>query len=150
MSFQPVINNDVLKNAPVKPIAVRIAANSEGERISELVKETGFIVDGFTWNNIAPYWLVAEVDGVIIGCIQVCLSLPVGRIEMLAVDKRLSHVTRARVIYQLCITAGATLKAAGAQMATSLISFKNKPWKQILKRRGCVSIGVGNVMAHRL
>lgn len=128
----------------------RMATNAEGEAIHRLVEQAGFKVTGIDWSRIAPFWLVVEMNEKIVGCIQVCLSLPIGRIEMLSVDKDVPHITRSRIFQMLAVSAASTLKAAGAQMATMLISFQNKPQKKLLKKRGCVSISTGNLMAKRL
>lgn len=141
---------------PTKKIArqgdvrVRLATNSEGTRILELLTHAGFKVDGLDWSKIAPFWLVAEMNGQVLGCIQVCLGLPIGRAELLAVDPNVTHVLRALLVKRLIYGALSTIKASGAQAATSLVPFEMKSYKKILKKMGCVSMGAGNEMAKLL
>ncbi len=131
-------------------VQIRMAKNAEGPTIYQLVTDNGFSVDGLNWNDIEPYWLVCVQDGDIVGTIQVAPSKPIGRLEMLSVDKTLSHTLRTIVVIQLLIYGSATLKASGSQMASGLIAFEEKSFKKILKKQGCVSLGVGNMMAKRL
>ena len=131
-------------------IAVRMAIDEEGERIEELVKAAGFRIDGIDWSKIAPFWLVATWSDQIVGCIQTCLALPIGRLEMLAVDERVPPITRGAIVEQLMWGGAATVKQFGAQMVTSMVSFNMKGYKKSLRHRGCVSIGTGNMMAMML
>jgi len=131
-------------------VRIRVAKNSDGNAIYQLVTDNGFSVDGLDWNDIEPYWLVCEHEGDIVGTIQVAPSKPIGRLEMLSVDKTLSHTLRAIVVVQLLIYGSSTLKAGGSQMASGLIPFEEKSYKKILKKHGCVSLGIGNLMAKRL
>lgn len=130
--------------------SIRLATNSDGDAIHRLVTDAGFAVDGIDWGVVYPYWLVAEQDAEVIGCIQVCIGIPIGRLEMLSVSRDLSHPLRAIVVKSLLLAGAATLKKAGAQMVSGMIPFEMKSYKRLLQRRGCVSIGVGNMMARRL
>lgn len=149
MSAQPLTVETQVKHRASKPV-IRMATDSEGKAIHKLVTDSGFTVTGIDWSKVAPYWLVAEMGGEIVGCVQVCLSIPIGRIEMLSIVQNASHMLRAILVKQLVTTAASTLKAAGAQMAAGMIPFDMKSYKKVLKRYGCVSIGVGNNMAQRL
>ena len=73
-------------------ITVRLASNYEGDLIRELVYQNGFDLDWIDWNDIYPFWLVALMEENIVGCIQVCLSRPIGRIELLSINPDITHV----------------------------------------------------------
>lgn len=132
------------------PPSVRLASNSDGATIHRLVTDSGFAVEDIDWSVVYPYWLVAEQNGDVVGCIQVCIGVPIGRLEMLSVRADLSHMLRAAIVKSLLLAGAATLKKAGAQMVSGMIPFEMKSYKRLLQRRGCVSIGVGNMMARRL
>ena len=129
---------------------IRLADNSEGEKIHALVISNGFTLEDLDWSKIYPYWLIAEHDGVIVGTIQVCPALPIGRIEMLSTRNDLSHQLTALTVRQLIIAASMTLRQAGAQMASGIVSFEMKKFQKILKKHGCVIAASGHLMMKRL
>jgi hypothetical protein len=132
-------------------IEIRLASNYEGDLIRDLVYQNGFDIDWLTWDNIYPYWLVAVVDEEIQGCIQVCPSLPIGRIEILSIKKDITHTPRARIVKMLVSAATVTLKEFGAQAASSIIPHEMKSYKRVLKKHfGAVNIGTGSEFAKRL
>ena len=130
--------------------SIRMAFDKDGGVISRLVRENGFKDEGIDWSHVYPYWLVAEYNGEVVGCIQVRISIPVGGLELLSVKQDLDHTMKSLIVKSLLLCGSSTLKQAGANMAAGVIPFEMKSWKKLLKRRGCVSIGVGNVMARRL
>ena len=131
--------------------SIRMALDVDGKVISQLVKENGFQqTEGIDWSHVYPYWLVAEQNGEIIGCIQVRISVPIGGLEMLSVKQDLDHTIKSLVVKSLLLGGSSTLKQAGASLAAGVVPFEMKSYKKLLKRRGCVSISVGNIMARRL
>lgn len=126
---------------------IRLGTNADGPRIGELVAAGGFDVIGLDWTLIEPYWLVADTDEEIVGCLQVLPGRPVGRLELLAADDSLTHRERARVLKALVEQGMATLQLAGAQLATGMVPFENKAYKRLLKKRGAVVIASGNMLA---
>ena len=130
--------------------AIRMALDVDGETIGDLVRENGFKDVGIDWSHVYPYWLVAEYEGEVVGCIQVRISIPIGGLEMLSIKQDLNHTLKSLIVKSLLLGGSSTLKQAGASMAAGLIPFEMKSYKKLLKRRGCVSIGVGNEMARRL
>ncbi len=128
---------------------IRLATNEDGERIEELV--SGQIGAGLDWTDIYPYWLVAEKGGKVVGCLNVALSKPVGRLDLLAIDESLSPHARGKAVRGLLVQGGATLKAHGAQMVFSVVPFELKSYKRILKKHfGAVVVGQGNMIIARL
>ncbi len=129
---------------------IRLATNADGPQIGELVLVAGFDVHGLDWSNIEPYWLVADEDDEVVGCVQVLPGLPIGRLELLALDEDLTHRQQAVIVRDLLEHGAATLTLGGAQLAAGLIPFTHKTYKRILKKRGCVVIATGNMLAKPL
>jgi hypothetical protein len=127
----------------------RLALNEDGERIDELAsKQTG---PGLDWSDIYPYWLVAEKDGKIIGCLNVAPSKPVGRLDFLALDDSLSPHTRSKAVRGLILQGMATLLAGGSTASVSIVPFELKSYKKILKKHfDATVIGQGNMIIKRL
>ena len=59
-------------------IEIGLASNEDGDGIHRLVLTSGFEIPGLDWHDIYPHWLVAEIEGKIVGCLQVCLGKPIG------------------------------------------------------------------------
>ena len=131
-------------------IQIRLAQNSDGPRIGELVWESGYMVEDVDWTDIYPYWLVAEWDGRLVGGLQVCLGKPMGRLELLSVEDALPHRINAMVKKSLILSGMATLHKDGAQLASALIPFEFKSYKRLLKKRGGKIIAQGNMIESRL
>lgn len=131
---------------------VRLATNQDGAMIGVLLTNAGFDLTGLpiSWDDLYPYWLVAELDGELVGCIQVAFSKPIGYMELLAVDRSLSHTLQASLVKALCYQAMATLKKGGCTLSGGMVAFEDKNWKKVLKRRGCVIIASGNKFVKRL
>ncbi len=134
---------------------IRLAQNSDGPRIGELARASGFGVDGLDWSDIYPHWLVAERDDPendagVVAAIQVSLGKPIGRLEMLVADRGLGHRERALVVRELLLQGLATLRQSGAQVAMGVLPFGERAYKRLLKRRGAVVAFSGNAMLKRL
>ena len=136
----------------VDHIEIRCALNAEGERVRELVVQGGYNVAGldFDWSDIEPYWLVATVNGEIMGCLQMCPGKPVGRIELLSVHKDMGPRKRASIVQGLVYDAMAALKVSGSQAVACLINLESKSFKRILKKRGAVVLASGNLLIRRI
>ncbi|MES0339848.1 MAG: hypothetical protein ABUK15_07315 [Anaerolineales bacterium] len=128
---------------------IRLARNEDGKRLEELAsKQVG---KGLDWSNVYPYWLVAEKEGKIIGCLSVALGKPVGRLDILALDDSLSPHSRSRAVRGLILQGMATLKADGSTACLSVVPFKLKAYKRILKKHFDVEVaGQGNMIIKRL
>lgn len=135
---------------------IRMAQDDDGETIRELVTGAGFSIDDLDWSRVYPYWLVAESfdkssgGAGVIGCIQVCIGLPVGRLEMLGVARVLSDSQRAKAVKALLLYGAATLQQAGAGLAMGVIPFELRAYTKILTRRGVRVVNRGNIVAKRL
>ena len=126
---------------------VRLATNADGPRIAELQPH---FVD-LDWSDIYPYWLVAEKGGEIVGCLNVALSKPIGRLDLLSIDDSLSPHARGRAFRGLFMQGLATLGAAGAQTALGLVPFELKSFKRVLKKHfNAEVVEQGNIIIVRL
>lgn len=131
-------------------ITVRLAENGDGEIVEKLVLSSGQTFEDLDWHDIYPHWLLAEMEGKAVGCLQVCVSKPVGRLEILSITPALGHSDRARVVQTLLRQGLATLRLGGVGMAAGLIPFEHKGYKKLVKRRGGTVISSGNLLATRL
>lgn len=123
-------------------------ATNEGEAIGELVKSNGFTIP-VDWSEV-PGWLVSKDKDKVIGCVQVLVGKPIGRVEMLATDTTLNSLKRAQVAWRLIVAASAVLNMNGSQYASMMILFENKHFKRLLKKRGAWTIGQGNIMIGKI
>jgi len=135
-----------------RDIKIRLATNEDGQRIGGLLKASGFHFDDFqiNWSDIYPYWLVAEVAGEVIGCVQACPSKPIGQIGLLSVDETVGIKARAIAYKTLVMGAAATLYMAGCQLASGVISDDEESWFGIAQKRGWTFIDSGNIVMKRL
>jgi hypothetical protein len=139
-------NDDRLQRA-LREIHVRFARDSEGMVIAQMVHCSHEAVPHTTWEKVYPYWMVAEKDEEIIGCVQVCYSIPVGRMEFMSFLPNLPFRTRALAVKALLNLGALTLKKSGAQVVAGLLGFDQKVFKAHLKAEGCTVLASGNVMA---
>lgn len=128
---------------------VRLAKNADGPRIGELLEGMGFR-EVLSWDDIEPYWIVAEDGGMIVGAAQLVLGKPVGWMELLSLDQDLSHKRKAMTVKALVYRGMALLQGAGAQMVMFSVPHDLRSYRAILERRGGVVVGSGNLMAKRL
>lgn len=138
-----------MANAAGRPqITARIAVNEEGPYIYQLCEAMGFGgLEFLEWRDIYPHWLVAEMNGEVVGAIEVLVGKPVGRAEFLSIRQDLHHIDRARISKLLLITAMATLIQAGSQVMMGIVPFENKQFKRMLKKRGGFICSTGNMIA---
>jgi len=87
------------------------------------------------WEGATPDWLVAEVNGEVLGCTQLCIGRPIGRIEMLSISKRLDLREKHAIMVELCRGGLFALQQTGSQIVTVFVSFDHKGFKRLLKKR---------------
>ena len=133
----------------MKP-ALRIAENADGKQIGELAWAAGFTVEGVNWEDVYPYWLVAELHGGIVGAIQVLPGKPVGRLEMLCVDKSLRKRDRGAVVMALLYQALAVLELHGSQLASGFLPTEMQSYARVIAKRGAWSVGYGELLLARV
>lgn len=132
-------------------VTVRLAENSEGATVKKLLEvQHGAQEPSLRWDSINPYWLVAELRGEIVGVIQTRPSRPMGSLEGLATARHLSEVERGRVVRELAMSGMAVLLGHGASQVQMFIPFELRAYKRVLKKRGAVVLGQGNLLAKRI
>lgn len=131
----------------LREVRVRYARDSEGSAIAQMVHSCHDHVPVAEWAPIYPYWLAAEHDGEMIGCVQVCYSAPVGRLEFLSFLPNLPYRTRALAVKALLGLGELTLRKTGAKAIAGCLGFEQKGFKEILKGEGCRVVMSANVMA---
>lgn len=133
-------------------IKVRMAKNEDTDReiLKTLVMGSGFRTTGLRWSEVSPYWLLAELDGEVKGCIQVCFGKPIGRIEFLCTDPHVYHRIRAVLVRDLLVAACATMKEFGCEAVIGTVPFEYKSYKKMLKDNGCVVVDSGNIIMKSL
>lgn len=135
---------------PRSAVEIRMGRNADGQRIGKLVWEAGYKMEGVDWSDIEPYWLVAANNGELIGCLEVCPGKPIGRLELLGIDNALSHRLKAETAKALVLRGMAILRAGGSQFSSCLVPDEYKGYLKIIKRRGGVVTGKGNMIEKRL
>lgn len=136
--------NERLERA-LREIRVRFARDSEGMAIAQMVHASHDGVPNVPWDKVYPSWAVAEKDDEIVGCIQVCYGVPIGRLEFLSFAPNLSFRTRALAVKALLNLGALSLSMQGAKAIAGTVGFDQKGFKEILKANGCVVALSGNV-----
>lgn len=135
----------------MRNITVRLAKNEEGPQLERLLLGMQFGLEGLDWSDIEPYWLVAEDEGRIIGCVQIILGKPMGWLEFLSVAQDLGKKRKAIVVRELAVNQGpALLKGFGAQVAMGTVPDELQSYIEVLVNRGIRNTGHGFVMAKRV
>lgn len=132
-------------------VTVRLAENSEGERVRDLLEQQhGPQEPSLRWDTISPYWLMAELGGQVVGCIQTRPSRPMGSLENLATLVTLTERVRGHVVRELVLSGSAVLLGHGATQAQGFVPVELRAYKRVLLKRGAVVLGQGNMMARRI
>lgn len=142
--------DDIRLERAMREVQVRFARDGEGMAIAQMVHCSHDAVPNTTWEKVYPFWMVAEREGELIGCVQVCYSIPVGRMEFMSFVPNLPFRTRALAVKALLHLGSLTLKKSGAQVVAGCLGFEQKGFKQILKDQGCVVLTSGNVLARKV
>jgi len=130
----------------MRDIVLRLGKNEDGPRIGELVG-LNFEVD---WSDIEPWWVVAEIDGKVVGAVQVCPAKPVARVEMLAIDPELNHRARSEVVMRLRDQWEATARMGGAVALAGAIESEMQSFFDVAVHRGYRNTGDAFVMMKRV
>lgn len=128
----------------------RLAENADGGMVKALLIAAGPFDASIPFDDIHPYWVVVELQGRIVGCIQTCPSRPIGHLEMMAVAADLGVKERAAVIRELFAAGITCLNFHRCYMAAGFVPFELKAYKRWLKKRGSVVADSGNMMMWRL
>ena len=130
-----------------KDITVRVGQIDDIESLKDLTKDAWgpYVIE---WAEAVPDWLVAVVENKVVGCVQLCLGRPVGRVEVLCVQEGFSPRETHEVRLALCQAGYYALKETGSQIAVAMVSFKDKGFKRMLKHRFEARVAdSGNILA---
>lgn len=124
---------------------VRFATESDLTALAALV-QLGF---SHQWTaEDAKSWLVAEIDGRLVGAVQVCMTRPVGRLELLSVVDDLDHRTRAAVVKTLTAAGLTTLQHLGCPIAACFVAQHDRGFRRMLKKRlGAQVVNAGVILS---
>lgn len=127
-------------------LPVRFATADDSEALAVLVDTGPWEVD---WSECASGWLVAEdEENVIVGAVCLYLGRPVGRAEMLSIQKSLPPRKKHEIALRLSQAALTALVLDGSQIITILVGFGDKPFKRMLKKHfGAQVTNSGNLLS---
>lgn len=118
--------------------------------IQQLVEQKGFLFDNWKcdWSRVFPHWLICrEEGGAALGCIQVCLGLPFGRLEFLCVRNEVPRMKKAYILALLWDAGERLLKMNGSCAYQSLAGDADgENWSKILHKRGFNTVMRGSIV----
>ena len=133
---------------------VRAAEDAEGEAIHALVDAStaqyGYTIPACSWARVKPFWYVAEIQGELLGAVQICIGWPVGRVEMLSIRPGLSHTKTAKVVKALLYHAFHAMKLDGTTLICSLVAESQTDFIRILERWGFRFAAKGKMLYYQL
>ena len=130
----------------------RQAREDDFERIRALGVGAGYwYLRDLDFAGAEPFWVVVEKDGgEVVGCLQVCPGVPVGRAEDLAISAGLRKREQIEAVRLLAYRAMALLKGGGSKIVQFLIPAHLHAYREILEARGAVLVSNGWLMMKRL
>lgn len=131
-------------------VEIRLAVNSAGPEIEKLLALNGIKLEGADWNNVFPHWLIACVEELVIGCVQVMPSKPVGYLEFLFVHPDTPFKFRAVAIRKLWLQGTATLYHAGCNYVGGAVATGNRKFANVLENLRCVKTYQADLWVKRL
>jgi len=144
------MNRDERLQRALREVLVRFARDAEGMAIAQLVHTCHEGVPKADWSKVYPNWMVAEKDGEVIGCVQLCYAKPIGRLEFLSFVPGLPYRTRALAVRSLLSLASMALRHSGATAVAGTVGFEQKSFKEILKKNDCRVVVSGNVFVRAI
>lgn len=130
-------------------VDIDLAQNDEGDDIAAvlLANDVEFEAD---WSTVFPHWLVATVEGRIVGCCQILVSKPIGYIEFLFVHPETPFKLRAIALRKLLLGGISTLHRAGCQYVGGAVDTKNKKFANVLADLKFFRAGSADLLVKRL
>lgn len=132
------------------PFTTRLATDEEGQAIKALMSQFHEVEESVDFSRVAPFWIVAEMDGKIVGCVQTCISRPFGNLENLHVQESLGKRYRAKIVERLLLDGCATLRYHGATHVTGFVPDLLVEYRHFLTKRGTRIWDRGAVMMRRV
>lgn len=87
------------------------------------------------WQNATNDWMVAEINGIVHGCLQLCIGRPTGRLAMLCLDTTLDNRSRHAIMVELVRGGMFALQQMGSQVVTIFVDYEHKGFKRLVKKR---------------
>ena len=131
-------------------VVVRIAENADGKRIEALFKVNNVVFPLANWEEVSPHWLVATVDGQLIGCVMVVPAKPIGLVEFLLLHPPTKFKLRAIAMKKLALAAAITLREYGCAYLSCVVVDDNQPFMAVLEKYGFRKAAPATVMVKRL
>lgn len=135
---------------PMDEIVVRMSEPRDGGVLATfLAPELGPLTSAVEWADAANGgWLIAEVEGLPLGVVQILPGKPVGRIEHWHIADGLSPREAHAVALALGRNAIWVLQYMGCVAVQASVAFKSKGLKRMLKKHfGARVTGNGNVLS---
>ena len=131
----------------IPQVTLRLAAPTDGPLIHELFLASGkWEIPAVDWSqDIGPYWLIGEMQGIPLGCIMVRPGRPLGSLEFLCVRTVVPHKTKGLLVRTLCYAGLESLKRTGAQLCSFVLHPGQDGWEKVLSRRRGVKWFQGSV-----
>lgn len=130
---------------------IRLARDEESLEILNLFTKNRDKMYEEDWQRVYPYWAVAVQDNKIIGALQMCMTLPVGRLEYLLVSKDVPVITATKAAHKLIKFGEAAMKANGCDVVCGFVTFQNKSIKNLIKKHyGAAVVGSGSMLTWRI
>lgn len=128
----------------------RFAHDAEGNTIAQMVHTCHDQIPNVSWSKVAPYWLIAEHQGEIVGCVNVCYTMPIGRLEWMSFVPGLPYKARALSVKALLDLGQQVLKQTGSTAVVGNLGFEQKSFRDILQAEGCNKMMTGVTMGRSL
>ena len=129
---------------------IRLAQDSEGQAILRLFPKWEKM-DETEWDKVHPYWAICIIDDEIVAALQICPSLPIGRIEHLNIKEGLNKVSSMKAAHALVKYGEMAMKQLGCSIIAGYVEFRNKPVKRLIQKQyGAQVIGSGSMLVWRI
>ena len=128
---------------------IRAARKDDAAAIKALLAATGQDLP-VSFEDVEGFWLVADRNERVIGCLQLCYGRPIGCLEMLALSDGLSTLASGYARRELLLTGMTMLSRNGSSFVRGFIPFRDKAYKKALRKRGAKVADQGNMMLRKL
>lgn len=112
---------------------IRVGTPNDGPAIERLLKIGGTELPGIQWEDNYPFWVVAEKNEKIIGCMQIMGSRPVAHGAFFVVHPDHRNSSAAWKIYQYALS---NLRAMGIAAISFFVDEDNQSYKDMIERHG--------------
>ena len=133
-------------------IAVRACGISDLSRLEALIEQSEHApyFEGMDMIGAENYWLLAEREDDVLGCMLIAFGKPYAFIDFLCLTDGLSDIDRGRAVSMLTAEADAILTSSGASFIISAIPHELKTCRRVAKRRGYRTTASGALVAKRV